>query len=225
MQRGLFVLFGPGIIVTAFVLLSAGTAWFGFTRSALRFGQTAYTQAQMTADVVRRLTLAGAVFAAIATVIVLPLQGLWICLGYYAGNSISVMARSDQIKGIPSVEEIPSLLRWDQYASTFIWINAIGLLLAYLLAFARKEISLWLMILVAGPGVLYGGCGIFGGILNTGTLLLGVADQGIDADAIKYMFTLGVAGTLYTIATFYILASPAWLGEIWLGRRRPALAR
>jgi hypothetical protein len=145
--------------------------------------------------------------------LVLAIQAAWVCMGYYVGNSISVIFSSSEQDAIPRLDQIPSLLRWDAFSEGFILANSLGLTLAYFRQ--PRDDYVGITSLLALPGYFYGFFGLVGGALNLLMLILGSPVDGVDGTAITYMFTLGIAGVFYVLATTANFRACAWMKRFW----------
>lgn len=209
-KSGLLGVFGPGLIVCGFIFFNLAASWLGIARTSVKAGRGFTNAARSGLSSLRGSTPRAATIGLVLSVIILLLQLGWIYLGYYVGNSISVIFQADDRTTFPQLDEIPGLLRWDAFSKGFVLANAVGLILVY-----ARRLGEGVSSLLALPGYFYGFCGIVGGALNLLMLKLGSPVEGVDGSAITYMFTLGFSGCFYVFATRYALEACGWMRGFW----------
>ncbi|WP_408653001.1 hypothetical protein [Jatrophihabitans sp.] len=210
---GLIGLFGPGLIVCGFALFNVVSSWVGIARISLRTGRSLGRSVITASASVRLMSARFFAIGLALSAFVLAMQLAWVGMGYYVGNSISVIFNSNEQDTLPHLDQIPGMLTWDAFSKGFILANAVGLAFAY----SRRPRNDYegISATLALPGYFYGFCGLVGGALNLVMLALGSPVEGVDATAITYMFTLGVAGVFYVLATTATFRACAWMKRFW----------
>ena len=206
---------GPGVIAGLFLLVSHALSWLGIAKTSVKTGHNALMRVRGIPNTVTALgpVRVGTVVGLTATVLVL--QVLWAFLGYYVGNSLSVIFRPN-LPGQPTIEQILGLLRWDIFSKTYVEVCLAAVVLSHL--WARKTGARESMAFVLSlPGAFYAFFGFAGGALNGVLLLLGI-NGGVTAETVICMFVMGAAGYCYMTATNLAMGSAGWVRSLWSAR-------
>jgi hypothetical protein len=210
-QFGLTALFGPGAIVGAFVILNFIVGWAGAARIGHSAGVHVHRWARNAAARRTRQPRGNVQGRTALTLAVLVLQTGWVALAYYVGNSIAILVDGTRGDAFPSISNVLGSLRWDAYSYAWLGMSILLLLFAYL---GSESVTGLLGFLVMAPGYVYGFCGLVGGALNSVTLVTGI-DSTVNVSMLVYMFTFGVGGVLYVVATRYSLDASTWARTLW----------
>jgi hypothetical protein len=213
LKEGLLLVFGPGLIVTAFVIVSAVTSWLGFARTSFRTGRAIASGYRSVSRSVRATSRANVGVAIVVALFVLAAQATWVYLGYYTGNSVRIFVEglNGTLKTPPAMEVryIPQLLTSDEYSVTGMLINAAAAAYSWIKTVRGRSIE-GFTVLLAAPGYVWAFFGLGGGALNSAALLLFSDYDSFTWPNVVYMFTFGIAGALYVLATQYVLGGPSW---------------
>lgn len=215
-EFGLKTVFGPGAVVTGFIIFNFISGWIGFARVTARTGSRIRGKVGVAATSARHRRFTSALARLLLTAMLFLLQAAWVGLAYFGGNAISITVRSLSNDGFPTLAEVYASMDWNQYAQSWVTLSVVTLLASY---FWSASITAFLGFIVSTPGYFYGFLGLVGGALNSATYLMGIGDD-VEPYMLVYMFTFGVAGVVYVYATQYAISASMWVRDTWLGNSR-----
>jgi hypothetical protein len=220
-EFGLRTIFGPGAVVTGFLIFNLISGWVGFTRVTARTGSRIYIGARGAAASARQHRFTSVVARLLLTVLLFLLQSAWVGLAYFGGNAIDITVRSFSSSQFPTLATVYASMSWNQYAQAWVALSVVTILSSY---FWSGGATSFLSFIASAPGYFYGFFGLVGGVLNAATYLLKIGND-VEPYMLVYMFTFGIAGAVYVYATQYATSASAWVREAWLGDSRTTARR